>query len=376
MIEGNTFKDKLLTAQSYMMTGISYMLPVTVIAGMTLGITSLIGQIMGFAANDEALLESPDKIIQTIAWANQVVGKNFMALMFSVLAGYIAFAIVDRPGLAPGFLGGMVANLMGAGFIGALLAGFIAGFAVKFLNTSIKMPRKYMGVKTMVILPVVGSLLVLIASKLIIGPIGTGFMSLSTWFVNTIGQSGGAVLSGALASARGFDYGGPVSKAAGTIGKQLFFDTNYSYIACMMGIASPIGLGLATILDRFVVGKKVFPPQLQSNGVPSLILGLLGIQEGAIPFAVADPFFIVITMIGSAVSGAMGFLFGCEIFPISTFGFFTYPLVTNFVGFIISLLSGVLIIAFGAIFRANHVYLKKQREVEEKVVAEGAKQNA
>ncbi|MGY3779327.1 PTS fructose transporter subunit IIC [Isobaculum melis] len=353
-------KAKLLIFQQYMMTGISYMLPVTVIAGMTLGITALIGQLGGFAANDPELLTSSDAFVRNVVWANQIVGKNFMPVMFMVLSGYIAFAIVDRPGLAPGFLGGMLANMLGAGFVGALLAGFFAGFTVKFLNKNIKMNRKYMGVKTMVILPVVGSFIMIILSKVAIEPIGVGFTNLSKWFVESIGQGGGITLSAALGAARSVDYGGPVSKAAGTIGKQLFFDTGYSYIACMMGVVAPIGIGLATILDKFVVGKKVFSPQLQGNGLPSLILGLLGIQEGAIPFAVADPFTIIITMIGSGVAGAMGFAFGCEIFPISTFGFFTYPLVNNIIGFLISLVTGVMIICFGMIFRANHLYKKRQ----------------
>jgi len=345
-------KFQLKQIQRFMMTGISYMIPVVVIAGITMGVTSMIGEFAGFTASDEVLLESSDTFVNLVVWTNQVAGQNFMELMYPILAGYIAFGIADRPALAPGLLGGMLANLLNAGFFGALIIGFIAGYSIKWINKAIKIKRQYIGVKTMFLLPVLGSIVVIIASRIVVAPVGIGFTNLSTWFVETIGQSGGALLSGALGSARAFDFGGPVNKAAGTIGKQLYFDAGYTYIGLMLGsIVPPIGVGLATIMDKFIVGKSVFRPQLKGNGTPCFILGLLGISEGVLAFAIADPLTIPITMLGSGISAALGYMFGCSIFPGSSYGFYMYPLVENIGGFLIALIVGVIVVMLGMIFR-------------------------
>lgn len=361
---------KINKFQQQLMTGISYMMPIIVIAGVLLGVSSLLGEVF-FHTNvgKEEILKSPNQFLAFIAWCNQVAGKGMFSLMYPVLAGYIAFAIADRPALAPGMLGGFLAVKLNAGFIGAVLIGFMAGNSVSYLNKSIRLPREYVGVKSLFFLPVLGSLIVIVTCKFLVGPIGEGFSSLSKFLVNSIGPKGGAVLSFALAAGRAFDFGGPVNKMAGTIGKQLYFDTGYSYIALMLGaLVPPIGIGLSTIIGKFVTKKEVFDQQLKTGGLSCFILGLLGISEGVLPFIIMDPTIIPISMIGSGIAGAIGFSLGSNVFPGSSYGFFMWPIVTNIIGFLIALFVGVAIVVILMIIHQKHRY-NRRIKMEESYVA-------
>lgn len=347
--------------QKNLMTGISYMMPVIVIAGVTLGLTSLLGQqIFGVNVGSKEILEQSSGIQYLLAWLNQEAGKGMMSFMYPVMAGYIALAIADRPGLAPGLLGGYLAVKLNAGFIGAIIMGFAAGYICVFLNKAIKFDRKYVGVKSLFLLPVLGGFGVALLAYLIVGPIGQGFSNLSKFFINTIGTGGGAALSGALAAARAFDFGGPVNKMAGTIGKQLYFDTGYSYIALMLGaLVPPIGIGLSSVIAKFTaIGRKEFDNQLQMAGFSTLILGLLGISEGVLPFIISDPVIIPICMAGSAVAGSIGFALKSNVFPGSSYGFFMWPLVENVGGFLFALMIGVVVIVV-LMFIHQHFKFKK-----------------
>lgn len=354
-------KEGIRKFQQHMMTGVSYMIPVVMIAGVFMGFTSLIGNYMGINVGDPELLESKDAVVALICWINQTAGKGMMKLMYPILSSYIAFGITDRPGLAPGLIGGMLSATVNAGFIGAIITGFLSGYAVMFLNNAIKLPRKYVGVKSLFLLPILGSIIVLFGVKFLVAPIGMGLTNFSKWFVNTIGVRGGALLSAAFAAARSADFGGPINKAAGTVGKQLYFDAGYPYIGLMIGcVIPPIGVGLSTILDKYLVKEKVFTPQMQQSGLPALLLGFLGIAEGTLPFAIADPVTIPICMFGSAIGGFIGFLMGCDIFPGSSYGFFVWPLIKNFWGFLLALISGVAVVVILMILRQKQ--LKNRRE--------------
>ncbi|VYU34151.1 PTS fructose EIIBC subunit family protein [Clostridium tertium] len=360
------FDKKLTEVQKHMLTGISYMIPVIVASGTILGIASLAGQAFGFNPGDLELLEtSSSEFVKCMVWLNKIAGGNFMNLMYPILAAFVAFSIGDRPALAPGLLGGMLAHNMKSGFLGALLIGFFAGYLITFMNKHIKIKRQYIGVKSMFIMPVFGCLAVAIVSRYVVGPIGQGFTYGCTWLVNTIGQAGNTALAAVLGGAVGFDFGGPVTRAASTISKQLYFDTNFTYVPNMLGgIIPPIGIGLATIIDKYVVGKRVFPPQLKTSGTPCMILGFLGISEGSLPFAISDPLgTIPVTVTGAAVGSAMAYNFGCHTFAGVPCGFYGYPLVTNLGGFFISLATGVMIVALGMIFRRNYLYKKEQRKM-------------
>jgi PTS system fructose-specific IIC component len=184
----------------------------------------------------------------------------------------------------------------------------------------------------MLALLILGSIIVLWASKFVIAYIGIRFSSLSQWLITSSGTEGGALFSAGLGAARAFDFGGPVNKMAGTIGKQLYFDTGYSYIALVLGALS------------------------------CLILGFLGISEVVLPFIILYPVIIPISMIGTAVAGAIGFSLGASVFPGGIYSFYMWPLIENVWGFLIALAVGVLIVCTLMFFYRLRVYNKEQEE--------------
>ncbi|MGL5353546.1 MAG: fructose-specific PTS transporter subunit EIIC [Clostridium sp.] len=362
-MDKKTLKSKSEVFQRYLMTGISYMIPVVVGAGMLMGIGGIAGQVMGFDVWSVEALESSNVAIQTFAWMTQIAGKGLMNLMYPVFAAFLAYAIGDKLALAPGFLGGVLAQSMGSGFIGSMLIGFIAGYFVQFINKKIKMKRKYIGIKSMFIIPVLGALVVALASRFIVGPIGLGFINGVTAILNLVGEAGGAALSALLGGSMAFDLGGPVNKTAMTIGMQLNSDTGFTYTPVLLGIIiPPIGIGLATIIDKFVVGRKVFPEELGGSGAPSMVLGVVGISEGAIPFIISDPLGqIPINVIGAGIGASISFVMGSFAHigvPASIWG---WPLIENPAGFFIGLLVGVIFISFATIFRRLSIVKKEEK---------------
>ena len=349
----STLKEKWGVMQSHLMTGISYMIPVVVGAGMLMGIGGIAGQILNVEIWSPEALNSSDALVSTFAWITQVAGKGLMNLMYPIFAAFLAYAIGDKLALAPGFLGGVLASEMGSGFVGSILIGLVAGYFVKFANENIKIKRKYIGIKTMFI----------IASKFIVGPIGVGFINGITAIINAVGQAGGAALSALLGGAMAFDLGGPVNKTAMTIGMQLTSDTGFTYTPVLLGILiPPIGIGLATIIDKLLVGRKVFDDGLGGSGLPSMILGVVGISEGAIPFMISDPLGqIPINVIGASIGASISFAMGSFAHigvPASIWG---WPLIERPAGFFLGLLAGVIFVAVASVFRRLSIVKKEEK---------------
>lgn len=358
------WKDIGKDLQKNLMTGISYMMPLIIIAGVTMGVTSLIGSVFFDVSvfTEEALITENSSILNFVAWCYDA-GALMFTIMYPVFAGYIAFGIADRPGLAPGFLGGLLVVQMGTGFLGAILAGYVAGYSILWLNKVIKINRKYIGIKSLFLLPLLGALITLVASKFVIAYIGIGFSNLSQWLISSIGTEGGALLSALLGAARAFDFGGPVNKMAGTIGKQLYFDTGYSYIALVLGaLVAPIGLGLSPYFAKLFTKKEIFDPQLKAGALSCLILGVLGISEAVLPFIMLYPVIIPISMIATAIAGAIGFSLGASVFPGGIYGFYMWPLIENVGGFLIALVVGVLIVCVLMFIYRMRVYNKEHSE--------------
>lgn len=360
--------------QQHLMTGISYMLPIVVGAGILMGIGIMFGQIMGFDAWDSSLLKAGNSEIQSFfAWMTQVAGAGMMGLMFPVFAAYLAYSIGDKIALAPGFVGGYLAQQMGSGFLGAILVGLLAGYCVKYLNQKIKIKRTYMPVKTLFLVPIATCILVVIGSRYIIGPIGQLFINTITGIIKFVGQAGEFAISAVIGGAMAFDLGGPVNKTALTLSMQLTNDTGVSaWIPAMIGAVIPaIGIGLAVIIDIYVVKRRVFDPGLRTNGMSCFILGFMGISEGAIPFAIKDPLFMIpLNVIGSAIGASIAFLMGTTGgvgIPAAIWG---WPLANNPLGWVVGVLVGSLIVCFGAIFRANHLLKKKEQKESENEDAE------
>jgi PTS system fructose-specific IIC component len=276
----------------HLMTGISYMLPLIVAGGLLIAIS--------FALDIDA---NQAEAAGTLAGRLFQVGSAAFTLFLPVLAGYVAYSIADRPGLAPGLIGGYLAVQVDTGFLGALLAGFLAGYVTRALAQGIKLPPTMAGLKPVLILPVLSTLIVGVVMFYVIGePISWVQRGLTSWLSGLQGSNAallGAVLGGMMA----FDMGGPFNKVAYAFAVGLIDSGVTQPMAAVMaaGMTPPLGLALAT---------TVFPgrwlPQEQEAGKPAWVLGLSFITEGAIPFAARDPVRVIPALVvGSAVAGAV-----------------------------------------------------------------------
>lgn len=350
--------------QEHLMTGISYMIPVIVPAGIIMGIGIMIGQFIGVDANSAKLLTSSDPILKFIGWIAQVAGAGMMGLMFPVFAAFVSYSICDKPGLAPGFIGGYLAKEMGSGFLGAIAIGIFAGYAVKFLNEHIKFSRTFRPVKNLFLVPVGGSILVIVASYFVIGPIGNILISAITAFIKMIGEFGAVTLGAVISASMAFDLGGPINKTALALSMQLNNDAGVNaWVPAMIGAVIPaIGVGLATIVDKAVFKKAVFTDQMKTDGFACFLLGFMGISEGCIPFAIKDPLFMVpLNVIASGIGGAIAVALGTSAqtgVPAAIWG---WPLAHNPIGWVIAVLVGSLIVCVGTLYRAKTLSEKTEK---------------
>lgn len=315
------------------------MLPFVVAGGLLIAIAFALG---GIYVYDDAHKG-------TLGQALFLIGaKSSFALMVPILAGYISYSIADRPGIAPGAVGGMLANAIGAGFLGGIVAGFLAGYIVKFLNDHINLGRNLAGLKPVLILPLLGSTIVGLLMIYVIGqPVATALASMTVWLKGM--QTGNAIVLGAIIGAMmAFDMGGPVNKAAYTFATGLIASADsavYGPMAAAMvaGMTPPLGLALATKLfkDRFTSDEH-------EAGNAAFVLGLSFITEGAIPFAAKDPFRVIPSlMVGSAIAGMTSMAFGCEL-KVPHGGAFVLPIpnaVTNLGGYLIAMVVGTVVTA-------------------------------
>ncbi|AVS63430.1 PTS fructose transporter subunit EIIBC [Paracidovorax avenae] len=281
-------------AYKHLMTGVSFMLPFVVAGGLLIALAFALG---GIYVYDDAHKG-------TLGWVLfQVGAKAGFALMLPALAGYIAYSIADRPGIAPGMIGGMLAGTVGAGFLGAIAAGFIAGYAVHWLNRFIRLPRGLDGLKPVLILPLLGAAIVGVLMMMVIGaPMAAVMGALTDWLKGL--QTGSAVLLGVILGAMmAFDMGGPVNKAAYVFSTTLIASGVANPMAAAMaaGMTPPLGIALACWLF-----KSRFTAEEREASKASAVLGLAFITEGAIPFVARDPLRVIpACVLGSAVAGGL-----------------------------------------------------------------------
>jgi len=281
-------------AYKHLMTGVSFMLPFVVAGGLLIALAFALG---GIYVYDDAHQG-------TLGWVLfQVGAKAGFALMLPALAGYIAYSIADRPGIAPGMIGGMLAGTVGAGFLGAIAAGFIAGYSVHWLNRAIRLPRGLDGLKPVLILPLLGAAIVGVLMMMVIGaPMAAVMGALTDWLKGL--QTGSAVLLGVILGAMmAFDMGGPVNKAAYVFSTTLIASGVATPMAAAMaaGMTPPLGIALACWLF-----KSRFTAEEREASKASAVLGLAFITEGAIPFVARDPLRVIpACVLGSAVAGGL-----------------------------------------------------------------------
>ena len=278
----------------HLMTGVSHMLPLVVAGGLLIAVSFMFG-IEAF--KDETIAGGLPKALMDIG------GGAAFHLMIAVFAGYVAFSIADRPGLAVGLIGGMLATTAGAGILGGIVAGFLAGYVVQFLNSIIKLPPSFTSLKPILILPLFGAAIVGLLMIYVINPPVKALMDALVDWLNTMGQTNAVILGIILGAMMCVDMGGPVNKAAYTFGVGLIASQQYVPMAAVMaaGMIPPIGMAIATLLAR-----SKFTANQRDAGKASFVLGLCFISEGALPFVAADPVRVIISSIlGGATAGAI-----------------------------------------------------------------------
>ncbi|UQX78912.1 fructose-specific PTS transporter subunit EIIC [Mannheimia haemolytica] len=283
----------------HLMTGVSHMLPLVVAGGLLIAISFMFG-IEAF--KDETIAGGLPKALMDIG------GGAAFHLMIAVFAGYVAFSIADRPGLAVGLIGGMLATTAGAGILGGIVAGFLAGYTVKFLNGAIQLPASLTSLKPILILPLLGSAIVGLLMIYVINPPVKALMDALVEWLNTMGQTNAIILGIILGAMMCTDMGGPVNKAAYTFGVGLIASQQYMPMAAVMaaGMVPPIGMAIATLIAR-----SKFNTNQRDAGKASFVLGLCFISEGALPFVAADPVRVIASSIlGGATAGAISMALG------------------------------------------------------------------
>ena len=269
------------------------------------------------------------------------IGGTAFSFMLPVLAGFIAMAIADRPGLALGFVGGMIAYSGKSGFLGALVAGFAAGYIILGLKKVCdKLPEALEKITPVLIYPVVGILAMGLLMNFVVEPImGTVNTALNNG-LTSMGGSSKLLLGFVLAGMMAIDMGGPFNKAAYVFGTAAIASGNYDVMAAVMigGMVPPCAIALSTILF-----KNRFTKEERDAGPTNFIMGLAFITEGAIPFAAADPLHVIpACVIGSGVAGALSMLFKCTLMAPHG-GIFVFPVVGNAIMYLLALVIGTVI---------------------------------
>lgn len=314
--EENT-KGERKGVYKHLMTGVSHMLPLVVAGGLLIAMSFMFG-IEAF--KDDTIAGGLPKALMDIG------GGAAFHLMIAVFAGYVAFSIADRPGLAVGLIGGMLATNAGAGILGGIIAGFLAGYVVKFLNDKIQLSPSLASLKPILILPLFGSLIVGLAMVYVINPPVAAIMeSLSSW-LKSMGDINAVVLGIILGVMMCTDMGGPVNKAAYTFSVGMLASSVNTPMAAAMaaGMVPPIGMAIATWIAR-----KKFTTNQRDAGKASFVLGLCFISEGALPFVAADPVRVIASSIlGGATAGALSLGLGISL-QAPHGGLFVIPFVSD-----------------------------------------------
>ena len=325
----------------HLMNGVSHMLPFVVGGGILIAIAFLID---GFCVDINSLPADQRSNFGTITEAAALfkgIGGIAFEFMLPILSGFIAMSIADRPGLAVGFVGGAIAANGTSGFLGALVAGFLAGYTVLLLKKILdKLPESLDGMKPVLLYPLLGIFIVGVTMQFVVEPpIGALNVAINEGLKGLNGSS--AVLLGALLGGMmSVDMGGPVNKAAYVFGTASIAAGNYNIMAAVMigGMVPPIAIALATLFF-----KNKFTAEQRKAGPTNFIMGLSFITEGAIPFAASDPLRVIpACVVGSAVAGALSMAFGCTLMAPHG-GIFVVPTIGNPVMYLIALLIGSVI---------------------------------
>lgn len=325
----------------HLMNGVSHMLPFVVGGGILIAIAFLID---GFSVDLNSLPADQRANFGTITQGAALfkgIGGTAFGFMLPILAGFIAMSIADRPGLAVGFVGGSIAANGTSGFLGALVAGFVAGYIVNLLKKIFsKLPESLDGVKPVLLYPLLGIFLIGVIMQFVVEPpIGALNTAINNG-LNGLNGTSAVVLGVLLGGMMAIDMGGPVNKAAYVFGTASIAAGNYNIMAAVMigGMVPPLAIALATIFF-----KNKFTAEERKAGPTNFIMGLSFITEGAIPFAASDPLHVLpACAVGSAVAGGLSMAFGCTLMAPHG-GIFVVPTIGNPLMYLVALVIGAFI---------------------------------
>lgn len=332
----------------HIMAAISYMLPVVVLGGLLIAVAKITGQFIPIAGTPFEVLDK--------------LGFMVIKFMYPVFAMYLAFSIAGKPALIPGLIGGIMSDevykrffnlegFMPSGFFGAIAIGFFVGHLVQWLNDTIKVRQQITTIKTMLIVPLCTGITLVIVMQYLINPIFGALNQAMVAFFTSAGESGRSFYSLMIAAGTAFDLGGPINKAAGSVALGLngVSDT-FDLTARELAIVIPsIGVGIAALLNNRFGLPDVFNNEEKTIGSTSLLLGFIGISEGAIPFILKNPRLIPVFMVGAMSGAFIATTLGVkQSLPLPAV--WGWPLATNVTGYLVSVFAGSLVCALGVLF--------------------------
>ena len=335
----------------HLMNGVSHMLPFVVGGGILIALAFLFDGLLVDLNNPSADLikeygsvadvKANFGVLTPIAAFLKGIGGTAFGFMLPVLAGFIAMSIADRPGLAVGFVGGAMAANGTSGFLGAMAAGFIAGYLVKFLMWACKnFPKALDGIKPVLVYPVIGILGIGLAMDKVIEPVIGRLNTAMSDGLNSLDGKSAILLGIIVAGMMAIDMGGPFNKAAYVFGTGMLASGNYTIMAAVMvgGMVPPCAIALATLIF-----KNKFTAEERKNGPTNFVMGLGFITEGAIPYAAADPLRVIPScIVGSALAGALSAAFKCGLMAPHG-GIFVFPVVEHWPLYIVALVAGTIV---------------------------------
>ena len=375
----------------HLMTGISYMIPVLIMGGLIGAFSQVIPYVIFKIDPSISILDAiksgqySGMNLQLLKLASLMESFGFTLFGFAIpmFAAFVANSIGGKTALAAGFIGGYVANKpvatiglvdgvwdkvnpVPSGFLGAFIIALIIGYFVKYLNKSINLPKNWLAFKSTFLIPLLSSLFCMVVMVFVITPVG-GWINLQIRaLLEAAGAAGQYVYALVLSATTAFDLGGPVNKAAGFVALGFTTEKVLPITARTIAIVTPsIGLGLSTLIDKKLVGRRVYNSEFYDAGKTSIFLAFMGISEGAIPFALENPGFTIPLYVVSSVIGAFsGIALGAvQWFPESAV--WAWPLVKNLPAYMIGIVVGSVIIAVCNVLYRNKLIKDGKMEVDE-----------
>ncbi|MBU9854710.1 PTS fructose transporter subunit IIC [Rahnella bonaserana] len=373
----------------HIMTGISYMIPVLIMGGLIGALSQIIPYVFLGMSPDESIMAALNsgRYTGSSVWMLQIAsimesfGFTLFGFAIPMFAAFTANSIGGKTALAAGFIGGYVAIKpvavpalvsgqwaavapVASGFLGAIVIAFVVGYFVRWMNNTIRLPHTWLAFKTNFFIPLISAIVAMLLMVFLITPIGGWLNTLIKEALQAAGSAGTYFYATLLAAATAFDLGGPVNKAAGFVALGFTTEKVLPITARCLAIVIPsFGLGLSTVIDKWLVGRRVYDRQFNQIGRTAIFLGFMGISEGSIPFALERPGFVIpVYVIGAIIGALLGVSLGAvQWFPESAI--WAWPLITNIPAYLIGLLGGSLFIAVTCVFYRNRLIKKGLLEV-------------